>query len=113
MPLTRVDCCFRYPLTKLDLVAVSDLGPGANGNMGLITFRASELLLDWDSNRFSLNQSQYSNVSASAWEQQEVVLRLCHQVTLIRESGQLTAILGYVAGGAAMARLIGHTGLVD
>ena len=49
-----------FPLEKLDLVAVPDIGPGANGNLGLITVRKSELLLQWDG-VLALNRSEYSN----------------------------------------------------
>ena len=36
----------RYPLTKLDLIAVPDFDSGAMENFGCITFRESELLVD-------------------------------------------------------------------
>ncbi|MBZ0188499.1 MAG: ERAP1-like C-terminal domain-containing protein [Candidatus Obscuribacterales bacterium] len=36
----------KYPLNKLDLIAIPDFGPGAMENLGAITFRETRLLVD-------------------------------------------------------------------
>lgn len=36
----------KYPLKKLDLIAVPDFGPGAMENLGAVTFRETRLLVD-------------------------------------------------------------------
>lgn len=61
----------RYPLPKLDLLAIPDFGPGAMENYGLITFRESTILASAASRREP--QTPFSDAI-------DIILTVCHEV---------------------------------
>jgi aminopeptidase 2 len=64
----------RYPLPKLDLLAIPDFGPGAMENYGLITFRESTILAT--ATRSSTRRDPVTAFSDVI----DIIITVCHEV---------------------------------